>query len=63
MLNEEISVIEDKLEELFERIGNIEKQIKEYNEEQIKKLKAEIDYAKFCCTLTNVDAEKFKQED
>lgn len=44
---ERVTAIEDKLEELFERVENIEKQIKEDKEEQIKKLEAEIEYSKF----------------
>lgn len=36
---ERIAVIENELEELFERVENIEKQIKEDKEEQLKKLK------------------------
>ena len=44
-------IINRKLEELFERVENIEKQIKEDKEEQLKRLKAEVDYAKFRCTL------------
>ncbi len=59
-LNENIKALEQescddivnrKLEELFERVENIEKQIKEDKEVQLKKLKAEVDYAKFRCTL------------
>ena len=48
---ERIAIIENEIEELFERVENIEKQIKEDKEEQLKKLKAELEYAKFCCTL------------
>lgn len=44
-------IVNRKLEELFERVENIEKQIKEDKEEQLKRLKAELDYAKFHCTL------------
>lgn len=40
-----------KIEELFERVENIEKQMKEDKEAQLRKLTAEIDYAKFRCTL------------
>lgn len=47
----EIAIIENEIEELFEREENIENQIKEDKEEQLKKLKAELDYAKFRCTL------------
>ena len=49
--SERIAIIENEIEELFERIENIEKQMKEDKEEQLKKLKAELDYAKFRCTL------------
>lgn len=45
---------EDKIEELFERVENIEKQMKEDNEEQLNKLKAELEYAKFCCALPTI---------
>lgn len=38
-------IVNRKLEELFERVENIEKQIKEDKEEQLRKLKAEVDYA------------------
>lgn len=50
-LFKEVIDIKYKLEELFERVENIEKQIKEDKEEQLKKLKAELDYAKFRCAL------------
>jgi len=42
---------EDELKDLSQRVENIEKQMKEDKEEQLKKLKAELDYAKFCCAL------------
>ena len=59
---EQIVIIKDEIEELFKRVENIEKQIKEDKEEQIKqiiedkeeqikKLKAELAYTKFNCTL------------
>lgn len=48
---ERIAIIENELKNLSERVENIEKQIKEDNEEQLKKLKAELDYAKFRCAL------------
>jgi len=62
----DLTVINNKLKDLSERIENIEKQMKEekeeqlkqikkeeeeqlkQKEEQIKKLRAELDYAKFC---------------
>lgn len=40
-----------KIKDLSERVKNIERQMEEDKEEQLKKLKAELDYAKFCCTL------------
>lgn len=50
-------IVNRKLEELFKRVGNIEKQIKEDKEVQLKKLKAELDYAKFRCVLENISEE------
>jgi len=47
-------IFNNRLNDLSERIGKIEKQIKEDNEEQLKKLKAEIDYAKFRYALSDV---------
>lgn len=52
--SERIAVIEDELEKLFERIENIEKQMKEDKEERLKKLEAELDYAKFRCALPTI---------
>lgn len=49
-MNNEQKVI-DKIKDLSERVENIEKQMKEDKEEQLKKLNAELDYAKFRCTL------------
>lgn len=46
-----IAKIENELKDLSKRVENIEKQIKEDKEEQLKNLKAELDYAKFRCTL------------
>ena len=51
MTKQEVIDIKDKIEELFERVENIEKQIKEDKEEQLKKLQAELDYAKNRCAL------------
>jgi len=48
---ERIAIIENEIEELFERVENIEKQMGEDKEEQLKKLKAELDYVKFRCAL------------
>lgn len=42
---------EEKIKDLSKRVEALEKQIKEDKEEQLKKLKAEVDYAKFRCTL------------
>jgi len=47
----EPEVINNKIEDLSERVENIERQMKEDKEEQLKKLKAELEYAKFCCTI------------
>lgn len=47
----EVSEIKNKLKDLSKRVENIEKQMKEDKEEQLKKLKAELDYAKFHCAL------------
>lgn len=49
--SEEMVVVNNRLKDLSERVANIEKQIKEDKEEQLKRLKAEVDYAKFRCTL------------
>ena len=46
--------IENELKDLSKRVENIEKQIKEDNEEQLRKLKAELDYAKFRCSLPTI---------
>lgn len=40
--------------DLSERVENIEKQMKEDKEEQLKKLKAELEYAKFRCALPTI---------
>lgn len=47
----ENSEIKNEVKDLSQRVENIEKQMKEDKEEQLKKLKAEIDYAKFRCAL------------
>lgn len=49
--SEEMVAINDILKDLSERVGNIEKQIREEKEEQLKKLQAQIDYAKFRLNL------------
>lgn len=46
-----IAIIENEIEELFERVENIETQMKKEKEEQLEKLKAELEYAKFRSTL------------
>ena len=40
---------ENELKDLSKRVEDIEKQIQEEKEEQLKKLKEQLDYAKFCC--------------
>lgn len=41
----------NRLKDLSERVENIERQMKEDKEEQLKKLNAELDCAKFRCAL------------
>ena len=41
----------DELKDLSKRVENIEKKIEEDKKEQLNKLQAEIEYAKFCCAL------------
>ena len=48
-----INYIKDVIKDLSERVENIEKQMKEDREEQLKKLNADLDYAKFCCSLVD----------
>lgn len=43
--------LEFEVRQLRERVEILEKQMKEYKEAQLKKLEAELDYAKFRCTL------------
>jgi len=43
--------INNRLNDFFERIENIEKQMQEEKEEELKKLEAELNYAKLCRTL------------
>lgn len=50
-------IFNNRLNDLSERVENIEKQMKKDKEEQLKKLKAELDYAKFCCTLYHAESE------
>lgn len=47
----------DKIKDLSERVENIEKQMKEDKEEQLKKLNAELEYAKFRIALCEVENE------
>lgn len=47
-------VINDKLKNLSERVENIENQMREDREGQLKELKAELDYAKFRCALPTI---------
>jgi molecular chaperone GrpE (heat shock protein) len=49
--SEEMAVINNRLKDLSERVENIEKQIKEEKEEQLRRLQAQIDYAEFRCSL------------
>lgn len=51
LCDRENSEIKNEVKDLSERVENIEKLMKEDKEEQLKKLKAELDYAKFRCTL------------
>lgn len=52
--SEEMIVVNNRLKDLSKRVEDIEKQIKEDKEEQLKKLKAELDYAKFRCALLTI---------
>lgn len=45
-----------RLSDVTERIENMEKHIQKEKEEQLKKLKAELDYAKFCGDLEKENA-------
>jgi molecular chaperone GrpE (heat shock protein) len=49
--SEEMAVINNRLKDLSERVENIEKQIKEEKEEQLRRLQAQIDYAELRCSL------------
>lgn len=53
-LSKRVDDLEKQAEELSKRIENFEKQMREDKEEEIKKLKAERDYAKFRCALPNI---------
>ena len=47
----ENSEIKNEVKDLSKRVEILERQMKEDKEEQLKKLKAELDYAKFRCAL------------
>jgi molecular chaperone GrpE (heat shock protein) len=49
--SEEMAVINNRLKDLSERVENIEKQIKEEKEEQLRRLQAQIDFAELRCSL------------
>lgn len=57
-LLKDMVVINNRLKDLSERVENIEKQIKEDKEERLKKLKAELNYAKFRCALQQTESER-----
>lgn len=50
----ENSEIKNEVKDLSKRVETLEKQIKKDKEEQLKKLKAELDYAKFRCALPTI---------
>lgn len=54
----ENSEIKNEVKDLSARVENIERQMKEDREEQLKKLNAELDYAKFCCALYQTESEE-----
>ena len=45
---------ENELKDLSKRVEALEKQMRKDKEEQLKKLKAELAYAKFRCALPNI---------
>ena len=49
----ENSEIKNEVKDLSKRVETLEKLIKEDKEEQLNRLKAELDYAKFCCTFSS----------
>lgn len=49
--DEKNSEIKNEVKDLSKRVEALEKQMKEDKEERLKKLKAELDLAKFRCTL------------
>ena len=50
----ENSEIKDEIKDLSKRVETLENQMKEDKEVQLKKLKAELDYAKFRCALPTI---------
>ena len=52
--DKEKSELKNRIKDLSERVENIEKLIKEDKEEQLKKLKVEVDYEKFSCDLAEI---------
>lgn len=55
----EKSEIKNEVKDLSKRVETLEKQLKEEKEEQLEKLKAEIDYAKFRCALIESEENKY----
>jgi len=53
MAIDEATII-DELKDLSKRVETLEKQMKEDKEVQLKKLEAELDYAKFRCALPSI---------
>lgn len=51
--------INDKLDDLSKRVETLEKQMKEDKEERLKKLQAELDYAKFLLRFKRGGNEKW----
>lgn len=45
---------EGKAKDLSKRVEDLETQMKEDREERLKKLQADLDYAKFCCALPTI---------
>ena len=54
MFDRENSEIKNEINLLSKRVETLEKQMKEDKEEQLKKLEAELDYAKFRCALPTI---------
>lgn len=49
--SEGYSEIKNEVKDLSKRVETLENQMKKDKEDQLNKLKAELDYAKFCCVL------------